>query len=324
MTPWVKRWGFLIGLLAILLTLGSFTLDTIWVFDVLAALRLQAVIGCAVLAVAACLFGRWYAATLLAGAAGINLLLMVPFILSEPPAPKADARPFSVLFHNTARNTLENFPLVEFIRDRKPDLLAFTELDGWDVENMRRKLPDYPYSVGDPGIFGVVVLSRLPIHDFRVIPSVAGPAGRILEFRICDRLRPGACTAILAQHAARPIGSTSFASRQRQIEALVSEAHRAAEEPSVDGRVVVIGDFNLTAWSDLYNDALMDGNLKDAFAGGVPHSTWFSSFAAMGLAIDHVWVGRGVGVIRTGIGPLAGSDHLPIYAEMGIDIDLRR
>lgn len=315
--------GFAIAVIAMLLTLGSITLDSIWVFDVLASLRVQAVIGSAVLALIALLFRKWYAGGLLAACALVNIGLMASFMMAEPRQAEPGSHPFSVMFHNSARNTLELPPLLQFAKERQPDVMAFTEVTAWDIQNLRQLFPAYRYTVGEPGVFGVVILSRIPIADFQLHDHAAGPAGRIHEVRFCSADGPRRCLAMLALHAGRPIGATSFQNRDSQMRMAADRAAAVAREDSIRGRVMMIGDFNLTPWNRLYREALRAGNLTDAFAGGLPHSTWFSTFAAAGLAIDHVWIGEALAVRETEIGPLSGSDHLPVFAEFGLDIRLR-
>lgn len=320
----MRGFGFAIAVIAMLLTLGSITLDSFWYFDALASLRVQAVFGSGVLALIALTFRKWYAGGLLVACMAVNAALMAPFVLAETPTAGPADKPFSLLFHNSAHNTLELLPLVAFVREKQPDVLFFTEVRAWDIRNLRGLFPDYRYSVGDPGNYGVVTLSKLPISDFKLHKHDAGPAGRIHEVRMCSVMHSGKCLAILALHAARPIGAASFANRTTHMHEVARRAAIVAQEASIRGRVLVLGDFNLTPWSRLYGKVLEAGGLFDIFAGGLPHSTWFSTFAAAGLAIDHVWAGPAIGVAAAGIGPLSGSDHLPVHAELGLDIDLRQ
>jgi endonuclease/exonuclease/phosphatase (EEP) superfamily protein YafD len=299
------------------------TLDGVWFFDVLASLRVQAVIGAAALAAVALLLRRWYAGGLLAGAALVNAALMAPFYLAEPPPAMAGSKPFSMVFYNSAQNTLELLPLVGFVKDRSPDLLAFTEVHRWDIENLRQAFPDYRHTVGDPGVFGAVILSRTPIRDFQVHDHGEGPSGKTLEVTLCDRVLADRCLALIVLHPTPPLSGDFHGWRDRHILEAAALARREGEARLIDGRVVLAGDLNMTPWNRIYARSLKTGGLSDAFAGGLPHSTWFSSFAAIGLIIDHIWTGPAVGVRETEIGPLSGSDHLPIYAEFGIDVDLR-
>jgi len=167
------------------------------------------------------------------------------------------------------------------------------------------------------------VLSRIPITDFRLHDPAAGPAGRIHELRFCSDEGPARCLAMLALHAARPFGSESFQNREAQIRAAAERAAMIAGEGDIQGRVLLLGDFNLPPWSRLYREALETGGLKDVMAGGLPHSTWFSTFGAAGLPIDHIWAGPAIKVTSTEIGPLSGSDHLPVHAAFALDISLR-
>ncbi len=318
----LKGVGFAVGVLVLLLTFCSIALDHIWVFDVLASLRLQIVAGCAILGAVALLFRRWYAMGLLVGGLLVNTALMLPPIMAEP-HDRAGPHTLRMVFYNSAQNTLSLFPLRAFVKQRQPDLLAFTEVQRWDIDNLRASFPDYRHSVGEPGVFGAVILSKVPIHSFQVHETGGGPSGRTLEMRLCDRMDTDRCLALLVLHPTPPLNAAFHASRDRHLMAAAERASLLNETRTIDGRVIMAGDFNLTPWNRTYVRALETGGLRDAFAARLPHSTWFSSFAVAGLPIDHIWTGAGVGVTATEIGPLSGSDHLPIYAELNLDIDLR-
>ncbi|WP_416898895.1 MAG: endonuclease/exonuclease/phosphatase family protein [Minwuia sp.] len=315
----MKGVGFATGVIVLLLTFCSIALDDVWFFDVLASLRLQIVVGSAVLAGVALIFRKWYAAGLLTGAVLVNAALMAPPFQHPGPAPGARSD-LSMVFFNSAQNTLQLFPLLEFVKERQPDLLVFTEVFRWDIDNLRQTFSGYPHSVGEPGVFGAVVLSRAPIADFRVHRHAAGPSGRTLEVRLCGN-GGNRCAALLVLHPTPPLNGDFRDWRNDHIANATAYAKIVASEGMIDGRVIMAGDFNLTPWNRLYMAALEASGFADAFQSRLPHSTWFSSFAVIGLPIDHIWTGPGVGVVDTAIGPPSGSDHLPIHAafELGFE-----
>jgi endonuclease/exonuclease/phosphatase (EEP) superfamily protein YafD len=319
----MRGFGFAIAIIAMLLTLGSIALDSVWFFDVLASLRVQAVIGSAVLALIALLFRKWYAGGLLACCMLVNAALVAMPMMVERPANAARSNDFSMLFYNSAQNTLELAPLLGFVKENKPDLLAFTEVYRWDIENLRKLFPDYRHTIGEPGVFGAVILSKLPISDFRVHRLAEGPSGRTLEVRLCAASPPNRCMALLVLHPTPPLSSDFHAWRNRHILGTAELAGTIAGEASIDGRVIMAGDFNVTPYNAVYRQALEQGGLSDAFVDRLPHSTWFSSSPVLGLAIDHVWTGRGIATTATDIGPLSGSDHLPILVETTLGMKLR-
>lgn len=315
--------GFATAVIAMLLTLGSVALDHVWFFDVMASLRVQAVIGSAALALVALLFRKWYAGGLLVCCAAVNVAMMVPAMTGAPKSADSSSEDFSLIFFNSAQNTLELAPMLGFVKEKQPDLLAFTEVFRWDIENLRKLFPGYRHTIGEPGVFGAVILSRLPIHDFKVHRHADGPSGRTLEVRLCASAAPNRCLAMLLLHPTPPLNSDFHGWRNQHLLAAADLAGVIASEASIDGRVVMTGDFNVTPWNRVYGQALESGQLTDAFADRLPHSTWFSSSPILGLPIDHVWIGEGVTVSATDIGPLSGSDHLPIHASFGLNIDLR-
>lgn len=319
----MRRLGFGIAVIVLLATAGSFVFADIWYFDVLASLRLQLLIACAALCLLALLLGSRRTSAVLAAAVLLNGFPVARAALQSPPPPPAmAAHDVSILFYNTARRTVDLFEFRAFVRARQPDVLALTEVFAWNIADIRRTFPEFPYSVGKPGVFGAVILSRTPIRDFRIHEHAGGPSGRTLGIRLCGKLDADKCMALLVLHPPPPLSADYHRLRDQQIMAAAMQAGMASEERAVSGRVAMIGDFNLTPWNAVYHKSLKAGGLADAFAGGPPHSTWFSTFAAAGLAIDHVWLGPGLGVRRVDIGPPTGSDHFAVYVELAVDVDL--
>jgi endonuclease/exonuclease/phosphatase (EEP) superfamily protein YafD len=320
----MRGFGFAIAVIAMLLTLGSVALDSVWIFDVLASLRVQAVIGSAALALLALIFRKWYAGGLLAACAAVNIGLMMPSVLREMPASSpAPKNELSMLFYNSAQNTLELAPLLAFVKQKQPDLLAFTEVHRWDIKNLRQVFPGYRHTIGEPGVFGAVILSKVPIHDFRVHRHADGPSGRTLEVRFCSPSETDACIALLVLHPTPPLSSDFHGWRNAHLMAAAEQARLTAEEASISGRVIMAGDFNVTPWNTSYLAALDAGNLHDAFGSMPLRSTWFSSSPVLGLSLDHIWTGPDVWPHSGEVGPLSGSDHLPIYTEMTLGFRIR-
>jgi endonuclease/exonuclease/phosphatase (EEP) superfamily protein YafD len=79
---------------------------------------------------------------------------------------------------------------------------------------------------------------------------------------------------------------------------------------------VLLGDLNCTPWSPAFDRLLAAARLRDSGRGRGLHPTWFSAVPFVGLPIDHVLVGPGVGVRGRHVGPDIGSDHRPVIADL--------
>lgn len=77
-----------------------------------------------------------------------------------------------------------------------------------------------------------------------------------------------------------------------------------------DGPMVVVGDLNMTPFSTRFRILLQNTGLRRA-EGGL-NTTWPSLLTPMGLSLDHILVGKGIGSAIMRTGPRLGSDHLPV------------
>jgi endonuclease/exonuclease/phosphatase (EEP) superfamily protein YafD len=95
----------------------------------------------------------------------------------------------------------------------------------------------------------------------------------------------------------------------RQIDALT----RYLDD--VEGPVIVAGDFNATPFSRLLNTFAE----RSRMARLTYYPSWPAWLRLPQLAIDHVFVGRGIRETETPrIGENAGSDHYPVIAEVAV------
>jgi len=63
---------------------------------------------------------------------------------------------------------------------------------------------------------------------------------------------------------------------------------------------------------------LKQGNLKDSEVGFGFQPTWFAPTGLPFIPIDHLLTSRNVCVLERKIGPAIGSDHLPVFARIGV------
>ncbi|UDY36095.1 endonuclease/exonuclease/phosphatase family protein [Dermatobacter hominis] len=178
-----------------------------------------------------------------------------------------------------------------------PSVLA--ELRDHDVE--RR----YPFSVirPRPGRLGMAVLSRIPLQ-----------VRNVTKFRITVDLEPVGAVPLrlIATHSPAP-SSVGIESWHRELDQL----SRSAEEAGPD--VVVAGDLNATSAHVAFRELAEDADLTDAqdAGGGGFEGTWNLLARVPPMQrLDHILVGRDVGIHRFRFADRIGSDHRGIVAEI--------
>ncbi|WP_417517332.1 endonuclease/exonuclease/phosphatase family protein [Minwuia sp.] len=313
-----------IACLLLLLTLGSVFLESIWVFDLIASGRLQYLVALAGLGLVAAISGARAAALILVTAALINGWFVAVYVLKTPPALVEGEQRISVTFHNVKQLVPDLAALRNFVETTETDVLAFTELRAGDAPAVRAAFTDFPHTAGEPGEYSIVLLSRLPLSTARVHRlDDDGPSGTTLEVRVCAE-GDARCIALVALHPAPPFNPGYHTHRNIHVWATANLASRIAAEPSIDGRIAMIGDFNFTPWNVIYKETLVLSGLRDAMVQTWPHSTFHSRTAVAGLALDHIWVGEKTGLVQSHIGPKARSDHFAINAQLAIDFEPTR
>jgi endonuclease/exonuclease/phosphatase (EEP) superfamily protein YafD len=91
------------------------------------------------------------------------------------------------------------------------------------------------------------------------------------------------------------------------------QLQRLAADLAVEtGPRMVIGDFNVTPFSPLFDDLLRDTGLIDARRVQGLQVTWPTYALPLWIAIDHCLVDEAIPVVDVRHGPDIGSDHYPL------------
>ena len=225
----------------------------------------------------------------------------------------ADER-FELLMVNVRMDNRDAAPILDLVRERRPELFLAMETDAYWDEQFAELEADYPYgkeAINDE-TYGMVLYSELPLREVEVhyrqnanVPSFSAvaqlPSGR--EFDL---------------HTVHPVPPKRFDELpdnkgEREVELLeVGDAVAASARPAV-----VIGDFNDVAWSATDRLTGTDDVLRDARVGRGFYNSFDASNPLMRWPLDHVFVTDGWAVGAFGRGPDVGSDHFPVFAELG-------
>jgi endonuclease/exonuclease/phosphatase (EEP) superfamily protein YafD len=285
-----------------------------WGLEMLSHLRVQFAAG-TTLFVAIFLVQRAYvaaaAATLLLVA---NAAPLIPYFVpglgsGHEDRAHPDAAAIRVITLNLQGQRADLDAVRRLIRREAPDIVLITEFET-DPALLLRDLDDiFPHRAGSghAGVFRLLLLSRFAVAEARLHrPSIEFLP--VLEVRLCPAAAD--CFAVIGLHAPGP---GSFGTEWRDA-ALRFAARRAAAV--ADGRVIVMGDFNATPWSRIFAQVLRIGGLADTAVGSSFRATWTARLPVFGLPIDHVLVGRGIGVGERRVADSIRSDHFPVVADL--------
>ena len=198
--------------------------------------------------------------------------------------------------------------LREWLDSIKPDVIFISEVDPWWAMQIESWKADWPHQIvrarGDH--FGLALLSRYPIRDSEVrilerdIPAV--------QARIAAPF--GDCT-VVGLHTLPPVGSLRSAIRNRQL------AESATWISDLPKPRIVVGDLNCAPASPYFGDFLKATGLRDSRRGWGWQASWHATRPLIRIPIDHCLVEPGMRVSNREVGPDVGSDHFPIWAQIG-------
>ncbi len=269
---------------------------------------------------------RWRRAILYGAPVAIFLALYGELFLPGLRAARACAAgqptcttPLRVMQFNLYNDHIDTARLIPMVRASGADVIAFEELSLGPAAALRAQLSDlYPYQVqfGD-GIPGVGLISKYPITSAELFSFDEKPY--LFHVRAVLDVN-GAPLRMIVAHPVPP--AWEWAGRTpRYTVRNGADLRGLAHEATSGGPALMIGDFNTTDQSDDYR-MLRDAGLRDAFrdAGWGFGVTWplrggFLRFTPL-VRIDYIWMTSDFSAVNAWVGGDAGSDHLPVLADL--------
>jgi endonuclease/exonuclease/phosphatase (EEP) superfamily protein YafD len=301
---WVAASGLLLA------TFGGFLSGRWWAFDMLAHVRVQAALLSGALTVAALIAGNIGVAGVACIVALFNTLFVLPQLPGRQRPLAAKGGTLRVLFANVLEKNHQYERLVRVIERADPDVIVLAEVDADALAHVRLHLPDYPYcherTIG-PRPLGMGLLSRVPSTSARLVTIDESSAPLVIARFEWDR-RP---VTIIGAHPLPPYRATWYRRRNRYLDELVDVVSRE------EGEVVLVGDFNITPWSEHFRAFLRRSSLRDSRGGFGLQTTWPAFLPPLlRIPIDHCFVSIGIDVRSRCVLESTGSDHLPIVVDV--------
>ncbi len=123
---------------------------------------------------------------------------------------------------------------------------------------------------------------------------------------------------LLSLHIIRPHHEWADWYQQIELNAVAKWSREIQQEAEYE--VVVVGDFNVTPWSDRFAKLLVEGNLNDTLRGYGLQNTWPSNFPLiLGLPIDHALYSNGLATIGRSTMIVKGTDHALLLVQLALN-----
>jgi endonuclease/exonuclease/phosphatase (EEP) superfamily protein YafD len=191
--------------------------------------------------------------------------------------------------------------IARYLATKPADVVVLSEFGAGKEPLLGELKAAYPYqaSCADGWHCSLALLSRLPLEASGV-GRVPADGPDFVWARLAGSL------TIVGTHLHRP--SRNPWRHERQMAALAQFLHR------IDGPIVLAGDLNTSPWSNSFR------RLRAA-TGLISASTLIPTWPVWPLplpqvALDHILVSPELVVMAAGSGPVVGSDHLPVWAQL--------
>ncbi|MFB2935009.1 endonuclease/exonuclease/phosphatase family protein [Aerosakkonemataceae cyanobacterium BLCC-F154] len=240
----------------------------------------------------------------------LNLMEVVPWYL--PPAAIAQetkSGQLRVLISNVLFKNKNYAAVISLVRKENPDVAVFVEVGKvWNQElTVLKDLLPYHVVSQDSPRFGITLYSKLPLENVSIEEFQGSRKTIVAAIKF-----QGKEITVIGTHPSYPIRKSGFLQRNLQLEAM-ADYLKKNKNP-----VILMGDFNITMWSPIYQRFIQETQLENARFGFGVQPTWPSSLPLLAIPIDHCLVSGNIQVIKSRIGRDVGSDHLPIITDLAI------
>lgn len=320
------RLGFVLGALGVvtlsMLALFGFAVPVFDLFNHGQILLLPGTLV-ATLVLAVALRGRWRSAAIIYAfvgfAASANVILpeTVAALQARPTAPATGI--VRMMTHNLFGMNYEMEKVTAAIFAEDPDIIVLQEYFGEQATDLHPALlQKYPYFVRCRGgkRANLGLYSRIPFEqvDDGACPNNAYGTTRTAHILARFQTQDGTSFSVMTTHLDWPI---PVARQQEQLGAL------SAVVDTIDGPLILAGDFNSTAWSYALRDFVASNGLARETLNMLTFPmSWYYLGAWRGtvpfLPLDHVMTRGGIVVHDIHTGRPTASDHLPVVLSFSV------
>lgn len=195
--------------------------------------------------------------------------------------------------------------IIETINSLDADVLLLIEVTPEHRKGLESLAKSYPYSLWAPrnNTQGLAILSRVPGTKSREL--VMGSSQMLaLDVRIPAGEYSKVPIRLLGVHTASPNEHGRFRVRDQQLADIAEWVKQS------DGESIVLGDMNITPWSDAFKELLSSTSLVDSRRYRGYFATWPCGLGIVGIPIDHALVSPGLKILDRHCGfPTLDSDH---------------
>ena len=321
----VKIVLYLLGLLAIILTVLPFLKFPAWWIRIGDFPRLQIVALCIIVGILFAALGFILNKTdyafiaLLAACALYQFYCVLPYLPFYPKQVEqtrqsSPEKTLKLLISNVFMENENTEKFIDLVRKVNPDVFLLAEVNQRWVDAVSILDDDYPHSIKKPleNTYGLALFSKLELRDAEVKFLVEDD---IPSFHTNVKLRSGKLIKLYCIHPRPPVPAENDRSLERDAELLI--VGRIADK--TDEPTIVAGDLNDVAWSRTTTLFQKISGLLDPRIGRGLYNSFHADHPLLRFPLDHVFHSNDFRLVELKRMPNIGSDHFPIYIALSFE-----
>ena len=236
----------------------------------------------------------------------INLFVLVPFFIGPSSSPVSGST-LTIAHLNTNRGQA----VLTDLSDVTVDILLLQEVTSELADTLSDQFTSYELVHSHPmtGTLGSAVLIRkeslveITHTEIIYLPNKSVRPLIAADVQFGDKL-----IKLLSLHIIRPHHEWADDFQKVELGAVAEWSQNMQQ--TVDYEVIIVGDFNVTPWSDRFLKLLADGQLNDSLVGYGLQNSWPSDLPNfLGIPIDHAIHSDGLTTVDRSTVMVKGSDH---------------
>lgn len=273
-----------------------------WIGDLLVNFRTHYMLLLGVSLAGALACRHWRIAGAAAAGLGLNAWPIHTAFLAPDSQSLSDGRAVRVVSFNKHISNDNLHEVAAYLESLAADVAVLQEVSPASADRLPDLVPELPhrYMTVRDGVLGIVILSRWPLSEPQPLTRNGLFVAARADVDLGDRK-----FRLYGAHLNWPVAPDSARVRNAQLRAL------GLELAGCPHACIVVGDFNVTPWSNHFRTVLQDPAVRDCAAGRGLLPTWSSDLpAALRIRIDHCLLAGATAVAEVRVGESVGSDHL--------------
>ncbi len=236
-----------------------------------------------------------------------NACFICPWYFSPDQSTEEPLFKLKLLHANVFTDNSNKNALIKLIQQEDPDIITVQEIDEWWRNSLEVIYTDYPYyqTIPREDNFGIGIYSKYPFKELNVRANMIYTPTLAIELSIKNHP-----FIVMTTHPVPPVNQAYFMRRNRQLEYLAKWCQKSTKP------LVVIGDMNLTLWSDHYKSFIETSNLQNSRQGFGMIGSWPTNMLLMRIPIDQCFNSKEFTVSDIRVADSIDSDHLPLIVDL--------